>query len=85
MSKQLKTPAPLPLPAERRRLRVDAGLAGTSLAAQIGVSPTTVYGWEQGRNPSGLLREAYAKALSQLAAATEEEAGDGNDASDDNR
>jgi transcriptional regulator with XRE-family HTH domain len=85
MANRLRTPTPLPPVEERRRLREDAGLAGSSLAAQIGVAPATVYGWEAGREPSGLLREAYAKALSQLAAATEEEAGDGADTSHDNR
>jgi transcriptional regulator with XRE-family HTH domain len=79
--KQLRTPATLPSPPERRRLREQAGLAGTSLAAQIGVSPATVYGWEIGREPRGLLRTAYAEALEQLAAQTEEEAGDEPDTS----
>jgi transcriptional regulator with XRE-family HTH domain len=76
MANQLRTPAPLPPAAERRRLREDAGLAGSSLAAQIGVAPATVYGWEAGREPSGLLREAYAKALDQLAAKSRSEVGD---------
>jgi transcriptional regulator with XRE-family HTH domain len=85
MRKQLRTPTPLPPPEERRRLREAAGLAGTNLAAQIGVSPTTVYGWEQGRNPSGLLREAYARALTQLVETTEREAGDDTNTADDHR
>lgn len=84
MRKQLRTPAALPPPAERRRLRQAAGLAGTSLAAQIGVAPTTVYGWECGREPAGLLREAYAKALAELAVVIEREAGDGTETPDDN-
>jgi transcriptional regulator with XRE-family HTH domain len=83
MRKQLKTPSPLPSAGERRRLREQAGLAGTSLAAQIGVSPATVYGWENGREPRGLLREVYAEALEQLTARTESEASDAAVASPD--
>lgn len=67
MRNRLRTPATLPSPDERRRLRERAGLAGSSLAAQLGVAPATVYGWEAGREPSGLLREIYADALEQLA------------------
>jgi transcriptional regulator with XRE-family HTH domain len=81
MRTEIKTPVSLPTPAERRRRRQQAGLAGTSLAAQIGVSPATVYGWEAGREPRGLLREAYADALEQLAAQTEKGAGDEPDTS----
>ncbi len=68
MRKTLRTPPALPTPDERRKLREDAGLSGASLAAQIGVAPGTVYGWESGREPSGLLRVAYADALRRLTA-----------------
>ena len=64
----LEIPPKLPTPDERRRLREGAGLSGSALAAQIGVAPATVYGWESGREPRGLLREAYATALQSLAA-----------------
>ena len=67
MMKILKTPAQLPEPEERRRLREDARLSGAALAAQVGVAPATVYGWESGREPRGLLRDAYAGALKRLA------------------
>ena len=67
MKSRLKTPASLPSADERRRLRHHAGLSGTSLAAQIGVAPATLYGWEHGREPRGLLRDAYATALKRLA------------------
>ena len=77
MSKRLRTPITLPPPSERRRLRLGAGISGANLAAQIGVAPATVYGWEMGREPSGLLRDAYGGALAQLAANA------GNEASDD--
>ena len=66
MSKILKIPAVLPPPAERRQLREGAGLSGAALAAQVGVAPATVYGWESGREPRGLLRDAYADALRRL-------------------
>ena len=67
MRKQLKTPTQLPSPTERRRIRVDSGISGSNLAAQIGIAPSTLYGYETGREPKGLLREAYAEALKQLA------------------
>jgi transcriptional regulator with XRE-family HTH domain len=66
----VKMPVVLPAQKERRRLRVAAGLSGAALAADIGVSPASVYGWEtSGREPKGLLREAYARALQELARA----------------
>ena len=78
MSKTLKTPATLPPPDERRQLRESVGLSGAALAAEIGVAPATVYGWESGREPRGLLREAYAVALERLRAhASHGEAPDG--------
>jgi transcriptional regulator with XRE-family HTH domain len=85
MSKRLKTPAALPPPLERRRLRIDARLSGAGLAAQIGVAPATIYGWEAGREPSGLLREAYATALTQLTESTESEKADDAGTTPDDR
>lgn len=79
----IETPALLPPPQERRRRRERAGMAGTSLAAQLGVAPATVYGWENGREPHGLLRELYAEALEQLAEPTQSEVSDGTVASMD--
>ena len=63
---KVKRPAELPEPAERRRIREAAGITGFALAAEIGVAPGTVYGWETGREPSGPLRTLYAAALRRL-------------------
>ncbi|MGA5319669.1 helix-turn-helix domain-containing protein [Streptomyces seoulensis] len=58
-----RTPAALP-PAERRRaLREALHLTRTQVAHALGVSPSTVGGWETGRDPSGELREKYAYFL----------------------
>jgi transcriptional regulator with XRE-family HTH domain len=84
MSKRLRTPATLPTPSERRRLRLHGGLSGAYLASQVGVAPATVYGWEMGREPSGLLREAYAAALMQLAESSESETADDAGTTPDN-
>ncbi|MCG0068453.1 helix-turn-helix domain-containing protein [Streptomyces tricolor] len=58
-------PAPLP-PAERRRqLRDEVGLSRAEVARALGVSPSTLGGWEAGRDPSGETREQYAYFLRQ--------------------
>ncbi|MDT0418880.1 helix-turn-helix domain-containing protein [Streptomyces sp. DSM 41982] len=50
---------PLPPPAERRSLREGLALSRAQLAAALGVSTSTVAGWEGGRDPSGETRERY--------------------------
>ncbi|WP_240140076.1 helix-turn-helix transcriptional regulator [Streptomyces sp. MUM 178J] len=63
------TPQPaLPEPQVRRGLRERAGLSKAQLARTLGVSPSTVTGWETGRDPSGELRTKYAYLLDGLAA-----------------
>lgn len=63
---------PTPPPAERRRLRIAAGLTGVELATAIGVSPASVYAWEKGtRTPTGLQRAAYVRALQEIRAQLE--------------
>ncbi|QCX73982.1 Helix-turn-helix protein [Streptomyces sp. YIM 121038] len=58
-------PAPLP-PAERRRaLREALGLSRAQVARALAVSPSTVGGWEAGRDPSGEVRGKYAYFLGQ--------------------
>ncbi|MCI3927983.1 helix-turn-helix domain-containing protein [Streptomyces sp. AN091965] len=58
-------PAPLP-PAERRRaLREALGLSRAQVARALSVSPSTVGGWEAGRDPSGEVRGRYAYFLGQ--------------------
>ncbi len=54
---------PLPPPAERRSLREGLALSRAQLAAALGVSTSTVAGWESGRDPSGETREKYAYFL----------------------
>ncbi|NGO76036.1 helix-turn-helix domain-containing protein [Streptomyces sp. YC504] len=49
----------LPPVAERRRLREALGLSRTQVAAVLGVSASTVGGWESGREPSGEIRAKY--------------------------
>jgi transcriptional regulator with XRE-family HTH domain len=50
---------PLPPPAERRSLREALALSRPQLATALGVSTSTVAGWEGGRDPSGETREKY--------------------------
>ncbi|SDJ37594.1 helix-turn-helix domain-containing protein [Streptomyces indicus] len=51
--------AALPPAAERRRLREALGLSRTQVATALGVSASTVGGWESGRDPSGEIRAKY--------------------------
>jgi transcriptional regulator with XRE-family HTH domain len=54
---------PLPPAEERRALRAELNLSRTQVAQALGVSPSTVGGWESGRDPSGEVREKYAYFL----------------------
>ncbi|MCG7205649.1 helix-turn-helix transcriptional regulator [Streptomyces arenae] len=54
---------PLPAAEERRRLREELNLSRPQLAQALGVSTSTVAGWETGRDPSGETREKYAYFL----------------------
>ncbi|MEU7422632.1 helix-turn-helix domain-containing protein [Streptomyces sp. NPDC048362] len=68
---QSSAPLTLPLPTERRRLRVSHSLTQTQLAARLGVSRATVRAWESGRRiPEGSDGAAYARLLSSLARPT---------------
>ncbi|MBQ0850883.1 helix-turn-helix domain-containing protein [Streptomyces sp. NPDC057621] len=78
---------PLPSAEERRRLREGLHLSRAQLAQALGVGPSTVGGWESGRDPSGEVREKYAYFLEgartkleavteNTAAATDAEPGD---------
>lgn len=63
------TPQPaIPEAQVRRDLRERAGLSKAQVARALGVSPSTVTGWETGRDPSGELRTKYAYLLDGLAA-----------------
>ncbi|MEV5910174.1 helix-turn-helix transcriptional regulator [Streptomyces chartreusis] len=78
-----KKEVPLPSTEERRTLREELNLSRAQLAQALGVSPSTVGGWESGRDPSGEVREKYAYFLegarTKLAAeAAEETAAEGS-------
>ena len=64
-NRRLKTD-PLPTFDERRQLREAAGLSQADLAFAIGVSPSAVHTWETKREPKGLQRVAYVKALRDM-------------------
>uniref|UniRef100_UPI002F91172E helix-turn-helix domain-containing protein n=1 Tax=Streptomyces melanogenes TaxID=67326 RepID=UPI002F91172E len=55
--------AALPTPDQRLRLREAARLSKAQVARALGVSPSTVTGWETGRDPSGEVRTRYAYLL----------------------
>ncbi len=60
-------PPELPTPQACRHLRESMGLSRTQIAAQIGVSESSIVAWEAGaRNPKGLQRKAYAEALQEI-------------------
>lgn len=54
---------PLPPAGERRSLREELNLSRAQLAQVLGVSASTVAGWESGREPGGEVREKYAYFL----------------------
>ncbi|MEV5016645.1 multiprotein-bridging factor 1 family protein [Streptomyces sp. NPDC053780] len=54
---------PLPPAGERRDLREKLNLSRAQVAQVLGVSPSTVGGWESGRAPNGEVRERYAYFL----------------------
>ncbi|KOV80249.1 MULTISPECIES: helix-turn-helix domain-containing protein [unclassified Streptomyces] len=58
-----KQEVPLPPAEERRALREGLNLSRAQLARALEVSPSTVAGWESGRDPSGEVREKYAYFL----------------------
>ncbi|MEU8546343.1 helix-turn-helix transcriptional regulator [Streptomyces roseoverticillatus] len=60
--------AGLPAPGVRRELREQARLSKAQVARALGVSPSTVAGWEGTREPSGEIRTRYAYLLDGLAA-----------------
>ena len=54
----------LPLPAERRAIRVAAGVGTQELAKAVGVSRQCIYQWERGdREPKTRRLRVYIEAL----------------------
>ncbi|MDF2273414.1 helix-turn-helix transcriptional regulator [Streptomyces coacervatus] len=70
----------LPPAEERRTLREELSLSRAQLAQALGVSPSTVGGWESGRDPSGETREKYAYFLGAAKAKLAAEAAKSTDA-----
>ncbi|SFD74799.1 telomere-associated protein Tap [Streptomyces aidingensis] len=65
----LEQARPLPEPTERERLRTAAGLSRADVAKALGVSTSTVAGWETGRtDPAKERRAAYGRLLEGIAA-----------------
>ncbi|MGR8012343.1 helix-turn-helix domain-containing protein [Streptomyces hypolithicus] len=60
--------AELPAHQVRRELREQAGLSKAQVARALGVSPSTVSGWESARDPVGEIRTKYAYLLDALSA-----------------
>lgn len=60
--------AGLPSPRVRQELRERARLSKAQVARALGVSPSTVAGWEKDRDPAGEMRTRYAYLLDGLAA-----------------
>ncbi|UQI46035.1 helix-turn-helix domain-containing protein [Streptomyces sp. HU2014] len=60
--------AALPAPERRRELREYARLSKAQVARALGVSPSTVAGWEKDRDPADETRTKYAYLLDGLAA-----------------
>ncbi|GAA2238341.1 helix-turn-helix domain-containing protein [Streptomyces nogalater] len=58
-----REPVALPPVEQRRALRQALNLSRVQVAQALGVSPSTLGGWEAGREPSGDLREKYAYFL----------------------
>jgi DNA-binding transcriptional regulator YiaG len=57
----------IPSPHVCRAIREAAGLTLRDVGAALGVSYTTVFYWERGRNrPGPAVREKYAELLSEL-------------------
>lgn len=58
--------AALPDPAGRREIRLSAGYTLADFGEALGVTPSTVLGWEQGRTPSRFVLRDYLRLLDQL-------------------
>ncbi|MFI6939359.1 helix-turn-helix domain-containing protein [Streptomyces sp. NPDC050418] len=82
-----QSPASLPGPDERRRLREANGLTQTQVAEEVGVTRETVRSWEAGRtSPRGRTREAYAELVAGWRAASADgRAKDGRTSATDGR
>ena len=72
LGRQLRQRRELPPPDERRALRVNAGATLQQVAGPVGVSPQTIWDYENGRSsPRGLKLERYLAVLRVLGDATD--------------
>jgi DNA-binding transcriptional regulator YiaG len=62
---RLRARRTLPVPSERKAIRVVAGASLRDVARVLGTSPASVYRWEEGASP-GPLTVAYAALLEEL-------------------
>lgn len=71
--------AKLPPPGERARIRAEAHLSLRDLAAELSVTPMTLSRWEAGTvHPRLDQAAAYARLLTDIAAATNPPPGEGD-------
>jgi transcriptional regulator with XRE-family HTH domain len=63
---RLRAKRQLPLPEERRRIRVEAKASLRDVAEVCGVSHMAVHNWENGATPHGPARVAYVALLEEL-------------------
>jgi len=63
---RLRAKRQLPLPEERRRIRVEAKASLRDVADVCGVSHMAVHNWEHGATPQGRARVAYQALLEEL-------------------
>lgn len=63
---RLRARRQLPLPKERRRIRLEAKASLRDVATAVGVSHAAVADWERGATPQGAKRIAYARLLEEL-------------------
>jgi DNA-binding transcriptional regulator YiaG len=66
---QVRSQRRLPRPAERRRIREEAGVSLRSVAAVLGVTHQAVQNWERGATPRDRAGD-YARLLEDLRQAT---------------
>lgn len=62
---QVRSRRRLPVPAERRRIREEAGISLRAVAGALGVSHTAVASWERGSTPREH-RSEYAQLLQEI-------------------
>ena len=71
LTDEVRGGANLPPPADRRRIRLEAGVTQTRMATELGVARSTFIWWETGAHqPDPANRARYATLLRDLARAS---------------